>query len=95
MAEQAPRKVWVLLLELAAIVLIAAAVTVAIYAWVFPALAIATPCGVVIGAIVAAGLAFRRLHRRYGFVAAACGSLGVAALSGYLALFGLLNMLGA
>ena len=95
MAEQAPRKTWGHLMELGAIALIAAFATVAVYAWLFPAMAIATPCGIVIGVVAAAGLAFLRIYRRYGFVRAVCSSLGVAALSGYLALFGLLNLLGA
>lgn len=95
MTEQTRRKAWTWLVELAAIALIAASVTVAVYAWMLPAMAIATPYGVVIGLLLAAGFAFLRIYRPYGFLPAMCSSLAVAALSGFLALFGLLNMLGA
>lgn len=95
MTERRLRKAWVHLAELGAIVLIATSATIAVYARVFPAMAIATPYGVAISVLLAAGLAFHRIYRFYGLVPALCSALAVATLSGGLSLFGLLNILGA
>jgi hypothetical protein len=83
-----------LYIKLAAIIVGMPLAVLAVYAWLFPALHIKSPYGVIIGTLIAAGLSFYYIKQAKDITLAFIGAFVIAVIVPFLCFFLIANILG-